>query len=156
MFQYEMKKLLINKSKLILLAVLFILYAVFAYASVMGEYELSGSEKKNAVSEYTRLVSENSGKLNPNQLAESQTIIDAVIAEHGSGEGFRYLLNRDPVLKFHYRYAAFGQNVNEYWNGPQEQDKGNIKGVYPLQEKLKELEADGQTGTYEYNIIPTV
>lgn len=150
LLHYEMKKLLFNKSRIIFLAVLFMLYTVIAYMSAMGEYELSGEERKSAISGHSRLVAENAGKLNPDQLAESQKKVEAVIAKHGKGEAFRLQLNRDPVLKFHFKYMSLGQSVAQYWNGPEEQDKTNIRGVYPLQEKLAELEAANHTNTYEY------
>lgn len=37
-----------------------------------------------------------------------------------------------------------------YWNGPAEQNPDNIQGVYPIQEKLKELKSANMTDSYEY------
>jgi hypothetical protein len=151
LFKYEMQKLLVNKNRLILLAVMFVIYTLLSFAlSVGSEFELSGEEKTSAVGEYESLALENAGKLNPGQLSDSKVIVEAAIAKYGKGEPLNYHLNRDPVLKFHFRYTSFGQRVNEYWNGPEEQDKTNIKGVNPLREKLSELEASGETNTYEY------
>ncbi len=151
LLKYEMKKLLVNKNRLILLAVIFILYALLGFATSMGnESELTGEERQIAISEYKQLVEENKGKLNSKQLSESKAIADAAIAEYGRGEPLSFHLNRDPVLKFHFRYTSFGQKVNEYWNGPEEQDKTNILGINPLDEKLSELKASGESDTYEY------
>jgi lipoprotein signal peptidase len=149
-FQYEMKKLLLNKNRLILLAVLFLIYILVAWLSSKGQFELSGKEGKQAISEYTSLMAEHTGKLDQEQLAKSQEARDKAIAEHGTGEELNMKINRDPVLKFNMRYAQFGQKVNEYWNGPAEQNKADLRGVYPLQEKLKELKASGQTDSFEY------
>ncbi|SFE22369.1 hypothetical protein SAMN05216378_2787 [Paenibacillus catalpae] len=142
LFHYEMKKLLLNRNRLVLLAVLFALYLIVAWVSAKGVFELSGAAGKKATNEYVRLITENSGKLNPEQLEQSKTVLDAAIAQYGTGEGLMVKLNRDPVLKFHRQYVSFGNKVDEYWNGPQ--------GIYALQEKLKQLEESGQTKTYEY------
>lgn len=149
-FQYEMKKLLLNKNRLILLAVLFLIYMLVAWLSSKGQFELSGQEGKQAISEYTKLMSEHTGKLDQEQLVKSQEIRDKAISEHGTGEELNMKINRDPVLKFNMRYAQFGQRVNEYWNGPAEQNKADPRGINPLKEKLKELEAAGQTNSFEY------
>ncbi|MGI6554078.1 MAG: hypothetical protein ACOX2P_01455 [Bacillota bacterium] len=92
-------------------------------------------------SEYIRLVSENSGKFDPEQFAESKAISEATEAEYrkGNEDGFYMYLHRNPVQKFHSDYTKFGKRVHEYWNGPEYQDQENIMGVYPIQEKLKEL-----------------
>jgi len=151
LFQYEMKKLLFNKNRLILLSVMFVVYALLGFTSIVGESELSNTDQtKNGRSEYMRLVSENTGKLNPEQLAESKAIFQAALTEHGRGEAIQLELSRNPALKFHREYAAFGQRVDQYWNGPDEQDQESIKGVYPIQDKLKELESTNQTDTYEH------
>lgn len=150
LFQYELKKLLVNRNRLILLAVLFMVYMLVAWISSRGLFELSGAEGKKAVQAYTALLNDNAGKLNPEQLAQSRAIRDAAVAKHGRGEELVIRMNRDPVLKFHSQYAAFGEKVDEYWNGPADQAKGNIRGVYPLREKLKELEATGRNNTFEY------
>ncbi|CAM3315916.1 hypothetical protein PALU110988_15515 [Paenibacillus lupini] len=149
-FQYEMKKLLLNKNRLVLLVVLFLIYILVAWLSSKGQFELSGQEGKQAISEYTSLMSEHTGKLDQEQLAKSQEARDKAIAEHGTGEELSMKINRDPELKFNMRYAQFGQKVNEYWNGPAEQNKADLRGVYPLQEKLTELKASGQTDSFEY------
>ncbi|MCM3630015.1 hypothetical protein M3194_22025 [Paenibacillus glycanilyticus] len=150
LFQYELKKLFINRNRIILLAVLFILYMLVAWVSAKGVFELSGAEGKKATSLYTNLIAEHSGKLDQEQLVRSQNIRDAAIAKFGAGEGLMVRINRDPELKFHVQYAGFGKKVNDYWNGPAEQSKDDIKGIYPLRDKLKELEAAGQTNHFEY------
>ena len=57
-------------------------------------------------------------------------------------------LHRNPIQKFHSDYTKFGKIVHEYWYGSEYQDQESIMGVYPIQEKLKEL--SGKTDTYEY------
>ncbi|MCC5437465.1 ABC transporter permease family protein [Clostridium botulinum] len=147
LFKYEMKKLLLNKSKLILLVVLFAIYTLFGAFMSMEDGPVPAQETLN---EYARLISQNAGTLDSEQLAQSQTIRQAALAEYGKGEGLSERLNRDPVLRFHFEYTALGQRVNEYWNGPDEQDMTDIQGIYPIQKKLKELEAAHDMGSYEY------
>jgi ABC-type transport system involved in multi-copper enzyme maturation permease subunit len=147
LFQYEMKKLLFNKSRIILLAVIFIICMLMGLLSAEGSLAL---RKSADYSEYIRLVSENTGGFNPEQFAKSKAISEATEVEYrkGNEDGFYMYLHRNPVQKFHNDYTKFGKRVHEYWNGPEYQDEANILGIYPIQEKLKEL--SGKTGTNEY------
>jgi hypothetical protein len=151
LLKYEMKKLLFNKNRLILLAVMFVIYGLIGFTMASDEFELNHSEDaKAAYNKYRELISENTGKLNSKQLAESNQIFHAAIDKYGRGEGLIVRINRDPVLKFHSMYSSFGQRVNEYWNGPDEQDMEDVKGVYPIQNKLEELEKANLTHSYEH------
>lgn len=151
LFKYEMKKLLLNKSKLILLAVLFFVFAAFAFSMASGEFELDNSEQsKQAIQEYKRLLSKNTGTFDPMQYDESKAIYEAAVAEYGTGEPLAIQVNRNPVLKFHFRYNSFGERVNTYWNGPENQSNEDILGIYPIQDRLNELEESNQTDSYEY------
>lgn len=151
LFKYEMKKLFFNRKRLILLTAMFIIYTLMGLLTSSPAFDVRGS---SGYQEYLSLLMEHSGILNPRQLAESKQISEAdmasYVAEYGKDidEQFTFYLNRNPVLKFHYDYAKFGQRVYEYWNGPEYQDGSNIKGVYPLEEKLKTLE--NQQDSYEY------
>ena len=149
LFQFEMKKLLFNKSRIILLAVIFIICTLMGLLSAEGVFAL---KKSVDYSEYIRLVSENTGKFNPEQFAESKAISEATETEYrkGNEDGFYMYLHRNPVQKFHSDYAKFGERVHEYWIGPEYQDKANIMGVYPIKEKLKELSDKKDTYEYKY------
>ena len=151
LFKYEMKKLLINKNKLIFLAVLFVVYAAVGFSMASGEFEFNdyGQEKK-AIAEYKRLLSENAGPFDPQQYEESKAIYEAAVAKYGTGEPLVYRMNRDPELKFHFKYYSFGERVNAYWNGSEQQNSKDISGVHPIREKLKELEESNRTDSYEY------
>ena len=147
LFYYEMKKLLFNKSRLILLAVIFIICTVMGLMGAEGSFAFRRSADYR---EYIRLVSENSGKFDPVQFAESKVISEATEAEYrkGNEDGFFMYLHRNPIQKFHSDYTKFGKIVHEYWYGSEYQDQENIMGVYPIQEKLKQL--SGKKDTYEY------
>lgn len=151
LFKYEMKKLLFNKGKLFFLAVLFVVYAAVGFSMASGEFELDNSEQsKQAIAKYKHLLSENSGPFDPVQYKESKAIYEATVAKYGTGEPLALQINRNPVLKFHFRYNSFGERVNTYWNGPEKQNGEDISGVYPIQEKLKKLEESNQTDSYAY------
>ena len=153
LFQFEMKKLLFNKSRLILLTVMFITFTLMSLLTSSAVFHMRTS---GTYQEYLNLVIEHSGTLNPKQYAESKQIAEETKAKHeaeyGKAENDLFISNlfRNPVLKFHYDYANFGQRVYEYWNGPEHQDKSNIKGVYPLKEKLETLKAKQDSYEYKY------
>ena len=141
--KYEMKKLLFNRIKLLLLAAMFILYAFVGWGVSTGNA---------GATEYDRLIAENTGKFNAQLYEESKEIYKAAVDKYGSGEPLFVAVSRDPVLRFHSLYVRFGQSVEAYWNGPQKQNPNDILGVRPLQEKLKELENANQTDSYEYRL----
>jgi len=151
LFKYEMKKLLFNKNRLILLAVAFIIFTLMSLLTSSAVFEM---RKSNTYQEYLDLVMEFSGPLNEEQFVESKQIAEAARAKHEAEYGkaendlFMAKLYRNPVMKFHYDYAKFGEKVHEYWYGPEPQDKADIKGIYPLKEKLEELK--NKQDSYEY------
>jgi type III secretory pathway component EscS len=147
LFKYEMKKLLFNKNRIALLGMVFIICLLMGLLAAEGTLAV----KKSAdYGEYIRLFSENAGRFNPEQYAKYKAISEATEAEYkkGNEDGFFMYLHRNPVQKFHRDYTEFGNRVHEYWNGPEYQDETIITGVYPIQEKLKEL--SGKTDTREY------
>lgn len=151
LFKYEMKKLLFSRNKLILLAGMFIIFTLMSLLTSSVVFEM---RRSSSYTEYLRLVKEHTGTLNPEQLAESREIAEAVKARHeaeyGKAEYDLFMTNlfRNPVMKFHHDYARFGERVYEYWNGPEPQDKSDIKGVHPLKEKIEALK--NQQDSYEY------
>jgi xanthosine utilization system XapX-like protein len=157
LLKYEMKKLLLNKSKLILLVSWFALYVVVGFflgtSAKLDEFQLDDSPQSlQAIAEYKRLISEHTGKIDRAQYEESKAIVEEAIKKYGTGEPLSIRINRDPVLKFHSRYAGFGERVNEYWNGAEAQAPTDVKGIYPLKEKISRLEAEGEANSYEYRL----
>jgi hypothetical protein len=147
LFKYEMKKLILHKNRQMFLAVMFALFVLMGLWTSSGTLEL---RKSNDYSEYINLVEENSGTLNTEQLKESIEIAEEakIKQRQGDNDSFIRYLNQNPVVKFHYDYANYGERVYEYLNGPEYQDNSDIKGIYPLQDKLNKLE--GSQGSYEY------
>jgi len=62
LLKYEMKKLLFNRMKLLLLAAMFILYAILGWGVSAGNA---------GATEYDRLIAENTGKFNAQLYEES-------------------------------------------------------------------------------------
>ncbi len=151
LFKYEMKKLLFNKVRLGLLAVLFGVYGLVGGGMLAEEGEIKNTpQEPNATAVYANLIEENTGVLNQETLAEYQKIVETAHDEYGKGEEMYRQLRTNPTLKFASQYVDFGNQVNMYWNGLAEQNPDNILGVYPIQKKLQELESAGRTDSYEY------
>ncbi len=149
LFKYEMKKLLLNKPRVILLALLFGLYfALGFFVSLGGE----GTKEPTAemIKEAEELKKEYSGKFSQEQYEKSIVICEATVAEHGKGDELQRAINSNPVLKFHFQYKSLGERVYLYWNGPAEQNENNIIGVYPLEKKISKLESSGKAESYKY------
>ncbi|MDF2477748.1 MAG: hypothetical protein K0S24_3231 [Sphingobacterium sp.] len=150
LLKYEMKKLLFNKARLILLVLLFGLYGFLGFIlSTDVEIKNTPGEPK-AATIYAELLQKNRGAINQETLIECQEIVKAAVAEYGKGEEMYRQQRTNPTLKFASKYVDFGNQINLYWNGPTEQNPSNILGVYPIQKKLGELEASNRTDSYEY------
>lgn len=153
MLKYELKKLIFNKSRLILLAVIFIIFTLMSLLTSSVIFEMRES---SSYQEYLNLVSEYSGTLNYEQYTKSKKISEDArarhVAEYGKAENDLFMMNlfSNPVMKFHYDYANFGMRVHEYWNGPEHQDKSDIKGIYPIKEKLNTLRHKENSYEYKY------
>lgn len=144
LFKYEMRKLLINKPRLILLIVLFTIYILISFfSSYFGEFEITDPEKKTAaVTTFNNLVKENRGELNKEQLEESIAVVEKAIEKYGEGEPFYYRSSREPELRFHNMYVQFGMQVDEY-----------NKNISDIQSTLDKLEASGETESYKYKSL---
>jgi hypothetical protein len=150
LFKYEMKKLLFNKARLILLGLLFGLYGFLGFIlSVDGEIKNTPQEPK-AAAIYEQMIEKNRGAFNQETFSECQETVKAELAKYGKGDEMERQMRINPSLKFATQYVNFGNQVDFYWNGPTEQDPEHISGIYPIQEKLKELETTNKTNSYEY------
>lgn len=113
-------------------------------------------QEPNAAAIYAEMIDKNRGAFNQETLSECQEIVKAAVAEYGKGDEMERQMRINPSLIFATQYVNFGNQVNIYWNGPTEQKPDNILGVYPIQEKLKELESANMTDSYDTNIIKNV
>ncbi len=149
LFQYEMKKLLFHKARLILLALLLGVYGFVGFVlSSEGQVRNTPGEP-GAVPVYEELLGKHAGPLDRETYLECQEIVKAAATEYGRGDELERQMRINPSLVFAARYVGFGNQVDRYWNGPAEQDPNNILGVYPIREKLRELEAANRADSYE-------
>lgn len=142
-----MKKILFNKARLILLVLLFALYGFLGFVLAAESEMRNTPQEPEAAVIYAEMIEQHTGPFNQETLRECQEIVKAAVAEYGKGEEMEHQLR----IKFATQYVNFGKQVDIYWNGPESQAADNILGVYPIQEKLKELEAANRTDSSEYN-----
>ncbi|WP_018212941.1 ABC transporter permease [Desulfitobacterium hafniense] len=151
LFKYEMKKILFNKARLILLVLLFALYGFLGFVLAAESEMRNTPQEPEAAVIYAEMIEQHTGPFNQETLRECQEIVKAAVAEYGKGEEMEHQLRINPSLKFATQYVNFGKQVDIYWNGPESQAADNILGVYPIQEKLKELEGANRADSSEYN-----
>jgi len=146
LFRFELRKLLLNKRTIIISAVLLAFYCVVGVGMSIASF--GGLDN---YSTYNELANAVAGPYNAEQAELSNTAYDAAKERWGTDEGVTKLSSQDPQLKFDKAYHDYTDTVYEYWNGPiLGQDVDNITGIYPLQQRLGELEAAGATGAYDY------
>ena len=146
LFGFELRKLLLNKRTLIISAVLLVLYCVVGVGLSISSFGGLAN-----YSTYNELANAVAGSYNEEQANLSNTAYDTAKERWGTDEGVSKMSSQDPQLKFDKAYHDYANTVDEYWNGPiSGQDMDNITGIYPLQERLAELETAGATDTYDY------
>ena len=146
LFRFELKKLLLNKKTLIITAVLFVVYCVVGVGMSIASF---GGLPNYSI--YNELANAVAGPYNPEQAELSNIAYETAKERWGTDEGVEKMSSNDPQLKFDKAYRDYANTVEEYWNGPLlGQDVDNITGIYPLQQRLAELEAAGATDTYDY------
>lgn len=145
LFKFELRKLLLNKRNAIIMAVLLVGYcaigvgmSVFSFGSI-GNYNT-----------YSSLANAATGSYNEEQAQISTAVYDAALDRYGNAEGIDHMKAEDPQLRFDVDYRDYSVTVDEYWNGPETQDLANLKGIYPIQNRMSVLETEGATDSYEY------
>lgn len=146
LFRFEIKKLLVNKKTLIMLAALFVLYAATGF---LTSYFGFGSQSNYAV--YQELADTYTGPVDAEQAAISTEISDATKERYGNDdEALTEAGAADPVLKFNMDYADYARYVDEYYNGASTDATSNPYGVNVLQNKVNSMEQSGDTSSFEY------
>jgi ABC-type transport system involved in multi-copper enzyme maturation permease subunit len=149
LFRFELKKLLLNKRTLIIIAVMAIIYAAVGFGT---SYFLVGSGESYQT--YSNLANPVTGSLNEKQAAKSLESYEALKERFGDNpEMIYYGTSSDPVLKFDVDYANFVGYVDEYHNGAPSDSLSQPYGVNVLQENLSRLKDDGKGSTFEYRSV---
>lgn len=144
LFQHEMKKLLLNKKSLILLAVLFVFYLI---AGMGNSTRTFGSAANYQV--FAKLASAAAGEHSDTQAQASNDAYDEAAARYGT-DGVAYIAMGDPTLDFNLQYHKYDTAVTEYQKGAAADDPAVPYGITQVQARLAELEKSGQTNTYLY------
>lgn len=145
LLKFELRKLLLNKKSLIILSILLVCYSLLGVG--MSIFSFGSVENYNT---YSSLANAAAGPYNEEQAQISEAIYNTPLDPYGDSRSIQHMAEEDPELRFHVDYYAYSQRVDEYWNGPETQDFDNIKGVYPMQDRIATLEAEGLTDSYEY------
>jgi ABC-type transport system involved in multi-copper enzyme maturation permease subunit len=146
LFRFELRKLLLNKGTLIILAVMFVVYAAIGFGT---SYFLVGD--KAAYDTYATLAEPLTGPVNQDKAREALQSYEVAKERFGGNEeAIYYGTSTDPVLKFDVDYAHFVEHVDEYYNGAAYDSLFEPYGTNVLSARLTELEQDGQANSFEY------
>jgi ABC-type transport system involved in multi-copper enzyme maturation permease subunit len=151
LFRFELRKLLLNKSTLLIVAAMAILYAAIGFGT---SYFLVGSGESYKT--YSALAEPVTGSLNEQKAAEALENYEALKERFGDNpEMIYYGTSSDPVLKFDVDYASFVGYVDEYYNGAPSDSLTQPYGIHVLQENLVQLSDEGRANTFEYKSTKT-
>lgn len=146
LFRFELRKLLLNKKTLIILAVMFALYIGIGVANIIMPFKGTGTHEI-----YTELAGDFTGKLDLVQAEKSTAEVSELQGLYGTGHMVERMSSTNGQLKFDYQYSAFATRVNTYYNGTGVPGSDEIIGIKPLEEEIARLEAAGETDTYQYD-----
>lgn len=146
LFQFELRKLLLNKKTLLLLLCLFALYSVVGLTSTM--FLIGGNDSYRA---YEELATNWEGPFDSEKAAEAEMIYQEVSARYGTDARMISRSVKDqPEIILAVNYHAYAERVEEYWNGTPPESAEEPYGIALLQEKLAELESQGKQDTFEH------
>lgn len=146
LFQYEMKKLLLNKKVFIMLLVLFIFYATLGF----GQSYMSFGSLQNYKT-FDSLSDKVEGAFDKSQGEKSDAAYQMAKDRYGVEEGITHAAMTNPQLNFDVAYHEYATEVKEYNEGSKDDNKELPYGVEPVKERLLQLEKQGKINTYEYN-----
>jgi ABC-type transport system involved in multi-copper enzyme maturation permease subunit len=149
LFRFELRKLMLNKRTLAILAVMLIVYAAVGFGT---SYFLVGSGESYKT--YSALAEPVTGPLNSQTAEEALKNYEALKERFGDNpEMIYYGTSSDPVSKFNVDYANFVGYADEYHNGAPSDSLSEPYGIDVLQENLAELTRDGKANTFEYRSV---
>ena len=143
LFQFELRKLLLNKKPLFLLLCLFVLYSVVGLTSTT--FLIGGNDSYRA---YEELAANWEGPFDSEKAAEAEKIYQEVSARYGTDARMIARSVKDqPEIILAVNYHAYTERVEEYWNGTPPESVEEPYGIALLQEKITELESQGKQDT---------
>jgi ABC-type transport system involved in multi-copper enzyme maturation permease subunit len=146
LFQFELRKLFLNRKNIIILLFMFFIYGAIGFGTT---YFLVGSKSNYQV--YAELADPLTGPLNPRKSEEARIVYEGLKERYGgSEEAIYYGTSSDPAAKFNVDYAHFANHVDEYYNGSPMDSLGEPYGITVLNRKLTSLEQAGEADSFEY------
>jgi ABC-type transport system involved in multi-copper enzyme maturation permease subunit len=146
LFQFELRKLFLNRKNIIIFFVLFAIYGAIGFGTT---YFLVGDGQNYKA--YAKFAEPFIGPLNPHKAAEARAAYEALKERYGDNEEVIYYgTSSDPAAKFDVDYAHFVEHIGEYYNGSPMDNLGEPYGITVLQKKLFSLEQAGETNSFEY------
>lgn len=145
LFQFELKKLLVNKKTIILLLVLFVFYAISGY--LLCSFPLGG---KTNYDTYSKLVDQQITTNNPAQAAISTSAYADAKIQYGE-TALDDVEKVMPDLMFNVNYAQYIEHLDEYYNGSIKDAYNNPYGINVLESNIAKLEANGDTTSFYHN-----
>lgn len=149
LFQFELRKLLLNKKTLFLLLCLLVLYSVVGLTSTM--FLIGGNESYRA---YEELAIAWEGPFDSQKAAEAERIYQEVSARYGTDARMIARSVKDqPEIILAVNYHAYTERVDEYWNGTPPESAEEPYGIALLQGKIAGLEAQGKQDSFAYRAL---
>jgi len=144
LFQFELRKLLINKKTIIMLFVLFIFYAVSGY--LLCSFPLGGKTNYDA---YSSLVDKQIKTNNPDQAAISTAAYADAKKKYGDS-AIDDVEKVMPELMFNVNYAQYIEHLDEYYNGSTKDAYNNPYGINVLKSNIGKIEANGDNMSFTH------
>jgi ABC-type transport system involved in multi-copper enzyme maturation permease subunit len=146
LFQFELRKLFLNRKNIIIFFALFAVYGAIGFGTT---YFLVGNGQNYKT--YAELAEPFTGPLNPQKAAGARSAYEELKARYGNNEeAIYYGTSSDPAAKFDVDYANFVEHTGEYYDGSPMDNLGEPYGINVLQKKLDSLEQAGETNSFEY------
>jgi ABC-type transport system involved in multi-copper enzyme maturation permease subunit len=146
LFQFELRKLFLNRRNIIIFLALLGVYGAIGFGTT---YFLVGDGQNYRT--YAELAKPLAGPLNPQKAEEALAAYEALKTRYGNNEeAIYYGTSSDPSAKFDVDYAHFVEHRNEYYEGSPMDSLGEPYGVNVLQKKLNALEEAGEDDSFEY------
>ena len=145
LFKFELKKLLLNRRSLIFLAILGVFYFSIGFANTLFSFEEDAT-----FSEYNTLADKVVGSYDEEFAASATKKITDMSNLLGNEHQVMHKCSKDSLSKLEYNYFMFSTRYNTYFNGSSEDDPDSPSGIKPLEAKLAQLKADGDSDTYQY------
>ncbi len=143
LFQFELRKLLLNKKNLVLLLCLFTLYSLVGLTSTM--FLIGGNDSYRA---YEELAAACEGPFDSEKAAEAEEIYQEISTRYGTDSRMIARSVKDqPEIILAVNYHAYTERVEEYWNGTPPESVEEPYGIALLQAKIAEMESQGKQDT---------